>query len=80
MLTDNRLVMDTLKNVSTDRKCFRMVGGVLIEKTVAEVLPALQTNSQGLTQVIDTLKKDYVKTEEELKKWQQKNNVQIVSS
>lgn len=72
--------MDTLKDMPSDRKCFRMVGGVLVEKTVAEVLPALTTNSQGLAQVIDTLTKDYAKTETELKKWQQKNNVQVVSN
>lgn len=70
--------MDTLKDMPGDRKCFRMVGGVLVEKTVSHVIPALQTNSQGLTQVIETLRADYVKTEGELKKWQTKNNVQIV--
>lgn len=72
--------MDTLKDMSTERKCFRMVGGVLVEKTVGEVVPALQTNSQGLNQVIETLKADYSKTEGELRKWQTKYNVQIVQS
>lgn len=72
--------METLKEMPTDRKCFRMVGGVLVEKTVGDVIPALQTNSQGLTQVIETLKGDYTKTEGELRKWQAKHNVQIVQS
>lgn len=39
-----RLVIETLQNVDEDRKCFRMVGGVLVERTVKEVLPALTTN------------------------------------
>ena len=32
-----------------DRKCFRMVGGVLVERTVKEVLPALETNFNGVS-------------------------------
>ncbi len=57
-----------------------MIGGVLVEKSVKEVLPALQTNSQGLTQVIDTLRADMKRTETELRKWQKQYNVQIVQS
>ena len=29
-----------------DRKCFRMIGGVLVERTVNEVLPALEQNRE----------------------------------
>ena len=39
-----RLVIETLKEVEKDRKCFRMIGGVLVERTVNEVLPALEQN------------------------------------
>ena len=42
----SRLVIDTLKDVDPDRKCFRMVGGVLVERTVKEVLPALVNNRE----------------------------------
>ena len=38
------LVIDTLKSTAPDRKCFRMVGGVLVERTVKDVLPALEYN------------------------------------
>lgn len=43
-----RLVIETLKDKDDDRKCFRMVGGVLVERTVKEVLPALQSNSEAV--------------------------------
>nr|CAG4651516.1 EOG090X0L97 [Simocephalus serrulatus]SVE94651.1 EOG090X0L97 [Simocephalus serrulatus] len=43
-LNEHKLVIETLQNVDADRKCFRMVGGVLVERTVKEVLPALTTN------------------------------------
>lgn len=44
MICDYRIVIDTLKDLDGDRKCFRMVGGVLCEKTVKDVLPSLITN------------------------------------
>ena len=46
-----RLVIKTLAKVQEtdpDRKCFRLIGGVLAEKTVKEVLPALQMNYDGV--------------------------------
>ena len=43
------LVVETLKEVDQSRKCFRMVGGVLVERTVNEVLPALINNHQQVT-------------------------------
>ena len=39
-----RLVIEALKEVDGDRKCFRMVGGVLVERTVKDVLPAMLNN------------------------------------
>lgn len=41
-----RIVIETLKEVDGDRKCFNMVGGVLCERTVKEVLPILTTNQE----------------------------------
>ena len=39
-----RLVLDALKQVDEERKAFRLVGGVLIEQKVKDVIPDLQTN------------------------------------
>ncbi len=41
-----RLVIETLDGVDSDRKCFRMIGGVLVERTVKEVAPALRANKE----------------------------------
>lgn len=43
------LVIDTLKEVDETRKCYRMVGGVLVERTVKEVLPALEGNKEQVS-------------------------------
>lgn len=41
-----RLVVGVLKEVEGERRCFRLVGGVLVERSVKEVLPALEHNNQ----------------------------------
>ena len=34
-----------------DRTCFRLVGGVLVQRTVKEVVPALRTNLEGVCDI-----------------------------
>lgn len=40
----SRLVIETLEGVAPSKKCFRLIGGVLVERTVGEVAPALVSN------------------------------------
>ena len=44
-----RLVIETLRDVDDDRRCFRLVGGVLVERTVKDVLPALVNNKDQVS-------------------------------
>ncbi|KAL8808666.1 MAG: hypothetical protein Q9200_004139 [Gallowayella weberi] len=73
-----RLVLETLKPLPEERKCFRMINGVLVERTVKDIIPALQTNSDGLKKVLEELVKQYKRQQEEMEKWKKKNNVQVV--
>jgi len=73
-------VTETLEPLPGDRKCFRLINGVLVERTVKEVLPALKTNSDGLKQVLDELLKQYKSKQEEMDKWKKKNNIQVVQN
>jgi hypothetical protein len=69
IMTLNRLVLDTLEPLPGDRKCFRMINGVLVERTVKEVVPALKTNSEGLKKVLDDLLVQYKSKQDEMEKW-----------
>lgn len=46
-----------------------MVNGVLVERTVEDVLPTLKTNSDGLKQVIEDMLKQYKTKQNELDTW-----------
>ena len=45
---EHAVVLGALKPLDGARKCHRMVGGVLVERSVAEVIPALQKNHAGV--------------------------------
>ncbi|EMC95485.1 hypothetical protein BAUCODRAFT_543201 [Baudoinia panamericana UAMH 10762] len=75
---EHKLVLDTLTPLPGGRKCFRMINGVLTERTVQDVLPALQTNADGLKKVLDELLKQYRTKQDEMEKWKKKHNVQVV--
>ncbi|KAK4193537.1 Prefoldin beta-like protein [Podospora australis] len=77
---EHKLVLETLEPLPEDRKCFRMINGVLVERTVKDVVPALRTNADGLKKVLDDLVKQYKTKQDELEKWKKKNNVQVVQS
>lgn len=46
-----------------------MVNGVLMERTVQEVRPAVQTTSDGLRKVLEELVKQYKKQQDDMDKW-----------
>ncbi len=64
-----RLVLETLEPLPEDRKCFRLINGVLVERTVKDIVPALQTNQDGLKKVLDDLVKNYKTKQDELDSW-----------
>jgi prefoldin subunit 2 len=46
-----------------------MINGVLVERTVKEVVPALKTNSEGLKKLLSELVIQYKSKEEDMEKW-----------
>lgn len=66
-------MLETLEPLPGDRKCFRLINGVLVERTVKDVVPAVKTNQEGLRQVLDDLVKQYKTKQDELDKWKVSN-------
>ncbi|KAI9513264.1 Prefoldin beta-like protein [Russula earlei] len=58
-----------------DRKCFRLIGGVLVERTVKDIVPALQTNRDGIHKVIASLTEQYKSKEKEFEKFKEEYNI-----
>ncbi|KAG8430499.1 hypothetical protein GDO86_020490, partial [Hymenochirus boettgeri] len=72
------LVIDTLKDVDHSRKCYRMVGGVLVERTVKEVLPALENNKEQIQKVLGSLNTQLQAKGRELNEFREKHNIRIM--
>ena len=79
-LNEHKLVIETLDKVDKDRRCFRLVGGVLVERKVGEVEPALIGNKDKLSKLIETLEKQLTEKGGEINGYIEKHNIQIQGS
>ena len=48
---EHKLVEDTLVPLDPGRRAFRLVGEVLVERTVGEVLPSVKTNRENVSKM-----------------------------
>jgi prefoldin subunit 2 len=80
LTTPSRLVLDTLTPLPTSRKCFRMINGVLVERTVGDVLPQLQSNADNMNKVLVELAKQYKTKQDDMEKWKVRLDVFPASS
>ena len=55
-LREHLNVLENIKHLDPSRRCFRSVGGVLVERTVKEVMPAVEMNATNLQKAIDAIK------------------------
>merc|ERR1711974_482119 len=76
-LNEHNIVIETLNGVDGDRKCFRMVGGVLVERTVKEVVPALVNNRDKMGKLIGSLEKQLTEKGEEINGYMEKHQIQV---
>lgn len=76
-LKEHKTVIETLKMVGDDRKCFRLIGGVLCERTVKEVLPQLIENKEFIEKTITVRNEDLVKKGQQINKFKQEHNIRI---
>ena len=75
-LKEHDLVLSTLSTITDkQRRCYRMIGGVLIEHTVGEVVPALQANREQINNVIESFKQKTEEKAKELTGYKQKHDI-----
>lgn len=72
-----RTVIDTLKTVDPDCKCYRLIGGVLCERTVKEVLPQLVENKDFIEKTITLVTDDLTKKGLQINKFKEEHNIRI---
>ncbi|XP_026123084.1 prefoldin subunit 2-like [Carassius auratus] len=77
-INEHSLVIDTLKEVDPSRKCYRLVGGVLVERTVKEVLPALENNKEQITKIVESLNTQMQVKGRELTEYRERYNIRLV--
>ncbi|XP_028839756.1 prefoldin subunit 2 [Denticeps clupeoides] len=77
-INEHSLVIDALREVDPSRKCYRLIGGVLVERTVKEVLPALENNKEQITKIVDSLSTQMQTKGRELNEYRERFNIRIV--
>ncbi|KAI9020462.1 Prefoldin [Hyaloraphidium curvatum] len=63
---EHQLVVDTITELNADRTCYRLVNGVLMERTVGELLPQLKDSIEKMTKRLDDLMEGFKKRQTEL--------------
>ncbi|EFJ11987.1 hypothetical protein SELMODRAFT_235143 [Selaginella moellendorffii] len=76
-LSEHALVIGAIKPLDPARKCFRLIGGVLVERTVGEVLPAVQRNREGLEDMIKRLAEALERKKREIAEFEAKYKIKI---
>lgn len=73
---EHRLVEETLAPLDEKRRAFRLVGGILVERTVGEVLPSVITNRNNLEHLIESLSSKLQQRQKESSDLKKKYNLQ----
>jgi len=71
------VVIQTLEGVDPKRVCFRLIGGVLVERTVGDVAPALKTQRDQMQGLVETLNKSIEAKGREINEWREKHGIKI---
>lgn len=76
-VSEHSLVINAIQPLDPSRRCYRMIGGVLVERTVKEVLPAVQRNKEGIEEVIARLKEALERKKKEIADFEAKYKIRM---
>ena len=64
---ENELVLESIAKLEDTRKCWRLINGVLMEKTKVEVVPEMRVVINNLNAVIKQITDTLVSVRQEIK-------------
>ena len=77
------IVDNTLSSISPakreGRRCFKLIGGVLVEKSVDEVIQMLHNDLKGMKQEQEKFQLELARMKKDMESWMTKNNIKKVS-
>lgn len=76
-VSEHSLVINAIEPLDPSRRCYRMIGGVLVERTIKEVLPAVQRNKEGIEEVIARLNEALEKKKKEISDFETKYKIRM---
>eukprot|EP00608_Synchroma_pusillum_P011404 CAMPEP_0198428650 /NCGR_PEP_ID=MMETSP1452-20131203/6690_1 /TAXON_ID=1181717 /ORGANISM="Synchroma pusillum, Strain CCMP3072" /LENGTH=160 /DNA_ID=CAMNT_0044149047 /DNA_START=20 /DNA_END=502 /DNA_ORIENTATION=+ len=74
-LEEHQSVIRRLSSMDSGRKAYRLLGGVLTEQTVGEVLPAVTSTAANITAVVNQTEADLARLDAETKAWKVKYGI-----
>ena len=77
-MSEHRIVLAALKKVEPTRRCHRLIGGVLVERTAGEILPALQ-QSMDVLQQAEKETQELAKKGKELEEFMMDHKLRFIS-
>ena len=64
---ENELVLESIAKLEDNRKCWRLINGVLVEKTKLEVVPEMRVVINNLNAVIKQITETLTSVKQEIK-------------
>ena len=71
----HRLVIENLSKLEPERKAFRLIGSVLVQRTVGEILPIVQINYDGIKELIVKLESNLAAKDKERNDYKIKHGI-----
>ncbi|WCJ35497.1 prefoldin 2 [Euphorbia peplus] len=76
-VSEHSLVINAIQPLDPSRRCYRMIGGVLVERTIREVMPAVQRNKEGIEEVILRLNEALERKKKDIAEFESKYKIKI---
>ena len=78
-LQQHERVLETIEPLENGRKCFRLVGEVLVQSTIGESKPSLSAQKENLKELVNSFRSKKALKEKEIMDFEKDNHIQFKS-